>query len=207
MIGLWTLTTAIVLYVSLHFLMATYANDRYRKGKSLVSNSFVYALSITVYCTSWTYYGSVGRAATSGLDFITIYLGPSLTAFTWWFILRKIIRISKENNITSIADFLSSRYSKSQFLGAIITLIAVLGIIPYIALQLKAVSTTFGIICNHPGFDISPALRNSFAFKNPGFFFALFISVFGILFGARTVATQVRHEGLVAAIAFESIVK
>ncbi len=207
MISLSTLIILILLYVSLHFLIAAYAYKRFRSGRSIVSNSFVYSLSITVYCTSWTYYGSVGRAATSGLDFITIYLGPSLIAFTWWFILRKIIRISKDNNITSIADFLSSRYSKSQFLGAVITLIAVLGIIPYIALQLKAVSTTFAIICNHPSFDISPALRDSFAFRNPGLFFALFISVFGILFGARTLATQVRHEGLVAAIAFESIVK
>src|SRR5512138_262842 len=168
MIGLWTLTTAIVLYVSLHFLMATYANDRYRKGKSLVSNSFVYALSITVYCTSWTYYGSVGRAATSGIDFITIYLGPSLTAFTWWFLLRKIIRISKDNNITSIADFISSRYGKSQQLGALITLIAVLGIVPYIALQLKAVSTTLNIICHHPSFYIPPGFQSSFIIDNAG---------------------------------------
>src|SRR5512138_2187208 len=181
MIGLWTLTTAIVLYVSLHFLMATYANDRYRKGKSLVSNSFVYALSITVYCTSWTYYGSVGRAATSGLDFITIYLGPSLTAFAWWFILRKIVRIAKDNNITSIADFLSSRYGKSQFLGALITVIAVLGIVPYIALQLKAVSTTFSLICQHPSFQIPPHLRDSFIINNSGLLFSIFISVFSIL--------------------------
>jgi phosphoserine phosphatase RsbU/P len=207
MTSIATLIILIILYVSLHFLIAIYAYKRYKSGRSIVSNSLVYSLSITIYCTSWTYYGSVGRAATDGLDFITIYLGPSLTALTWWFILRKIIRISKDNNITSIADFLSSRYSKSQFLGALITIIAVLGIIPYIALQLKAVSTTFSIICNHPSFEIPPALRDSFAFKNPGLFFSLFISVFGILFGARTLATQDRHEGLVAAIAFESIVK
>lgn len=207
MIGIETLFIAVSLYIGLHFLVAYYAYDRYKKGKSIVSNSFVYALSITVYCTSWTYYGSVGRAATTGLDFIAIYLGPSLAAFTWWFILRKIVRISKDNNITSIADFISSRYGKSQFLGAIITVIAVMGIIPYIALQLKAVSSTFAIICQHPSFIISPALKDSFVFKNPGLLFALFISIFGILFGARTLATQERHEGLVAAIAFESIVK
>jgi len=207
MISLWTLTTAIVLYVSLHFLMATYANDRFLKGKSIVSNSFVYSLSITVYCTSWTYYGSVGRAATSGIDFITIYLGPSLTAFTWWFLLRKIVRISKENNITSIADFISSRYGKSQILGALITIIAVLGIVPYIALQMKAVTTTFSLICNHPSFRIPPGFQSSFIIDNAGLLFSIFISTFGILYGARTLATKDRHEGLVAAIAFESAVK
>lgn len=207
MIGFGTLITAVTLYVLLHFLVAIYGYDRYHRGKSIVSNSFVYALSISVYCTSWTYYGSVGRAATSGIDFITIYLGPSLTAFTWWFLLRKIIRISKDNNITSIADFISSRYGKSQPLGALITLIAVLGIVPYIALQLKAVSTTLNIICNHPSFQIPANLRDSFLINNADFFFATFISVFSILFGARTLATKERHEGLVAAIAFESIVK
>jgi len=207
MIGIDTLITAVVLYICLHFLVAVYAHLRYKKGKSIVSNSFVYALSITVYCTSWTYYGSVGRAATIGLDFLAIYLGPSLTAFTWWFVLRKIVRISKENNITSIADFISSRYGKSQLLGALITLIAVMGIIPYIALQLKAVSSTFAIICQHPSFVISPAVKESFLFQHPGLIFSLFISIFGILFGARTLTTRERHEGLIAAIAFESIIK
>lgn len=207
MITIQALLVAITLYICLHFLVASYAYTRYKKGKSIVSNPYVYSLSITVYCTSWTYYGSVGRAATSGLDFIAVYLGPSLTAFTWWFILRKIVRISKENNITSISDFISSRYGKSQFLGASITIIAVMGIIPYIALQLKAVSTSFAIICNHPSFQLPANLKDSFAINNPGLFFAAFISIFGIIFGARTLATQKRHEGLVAAIAFESVIK
>ncbi|NVN97858.1 MAG: SpoIIE family protein phosphatase [Geobacteraceae bacterium] len=207
MISFQSLLIAISLYICLHFLVAIYAYKRYQKGRSIVSNSFVYSLSITVYCTSWTYYGSVGRAATSGIDFIVIYLGPSLTAFTWWFILRKIVRITKENNITSISDFISSRYGKSQFLGAAITIIAVMGIIPYIALQLKAVSSTFILICNHPSFQLPEHLKNSFAINNSGLFFAIFISIFGIMFGARSLATQRRHEGLVAAIAFESVVK
>lgn len=207
MITIQTILITIILYIFLNFAVAGYAYFRYKKGRSIVSNSFVYALSITVYCTSWTYYGSVGRAATSGLDFIAIYLGPSLTAFSWWFILRKIIKVSKENNITSIADFISSRYGKSQFLGAVITVISVMGIIPYIALQLKAISTSFAIICSHSSFQISAELKSSFFMNNPGLIFAVFISIFSIIFGARTVATQKRHEGLVAAIAFESIIK
>lgn len=207
MVSFQSLLIAISLYIFLHFLVATYAYKRYQSGRSIVSNSLVYSLSITVYCTSWTYYGSVGRAATSGLDFVVIFLGPSLTAFTWWFILRKIVRITKENNITSISDFISSRYGKSQFLGAAITIIAVMGIIPYIALQLKAVSSSFVIICNHPAFQLPLNIKSSFAINNSGLFLATFISIFAIIFGARTLATQRRHEGLVAAVAFESVVK
>ncbi len=113
-----------------------------RTGRSLIDNPNVYSFSLAVYCTSWTFYGSVGRAATSGIDFLAIYLGPTLMAFTWWFLLRRMVRISKEQNIASIADFMSSRYGKSAVLGGIVTLFAVLGIMPYIALQLKAVCTT-----------------------------------------------------------------
>ena len=103
----------------------------------------VYALSLAVYCTAWTFYGSVGRAAASGIGFLPIYLGPTLMAALWWFVLRKIIRISKANRITSIADFVASRYGKSQLLGGLVTVIAVVGVVPYIALQLKAVSNSF----------------------------------------------------------------
>jgi sigma-B regulation protein RsbU (phosphoserine phosphatase) len=103
-----------LLYIALLFMVAYYADTKREEGRSIISNPNVYSLSIAVYATSWTFYGSVGKAATSGLDFLLIYLGPSLTVFSWWFLLRKIVRISKENNITSIADFISSRYGKSQ---------------------------------------------------------------------------------------------
>jgi sigma-B regulation protein RsbU (phosphoserine phosphatase) len=195
------------LYVALLFLVAYYAHLKHERGGSFVANPFIYSLSIAVYCTSWTFYGSVGKAATTGLDFLLIYLGPSLTAFSWWFLLRKMIRITKENNITSIADFISSRYGKSQWLGALITLIAILGIIPYIALQLKAVSTSFNIIIGHPK---SALVVEVFGFPvslHSGFFVALILSVFGVIFGARRLVSSERHEGLVAAIALESIVK
>ena len=141
---------ASLLYIGFLFLVAYYADRKREQGKSIISNPFIYSLSIAVYATSWTFYGSVGKAATTGLDFLLIYLGPSLAAFSWWFLLRKIIRISKENNITSIADFISSRYGKSQWLGALVTIISILGIMPYIALQLKAVSTTFDLLCGYP---------------------------------------------------------
>jgi len=198
--------TAIV-YIVLLFLVAYYADQRQKAGRSITANPAVYSLSIAVYATSWTYYGSVGKAATTGLDFLPIYLGPTLTAFTWWFLLKKIVRISKENNITSISDFISSRYGRSQWLGAIITMITLMGIMPYIALQLRAVSTSFTIITSYQGFDAG--LLKSFFIPSPypGFFSALLLGIFSVLFGARHLVSAERHEGLVAAIAVESIVK
>ncbi len=93
-----------------------------------------------MYCTTWTFYGSVGRAASSGIGFLPVYLGPTLMIALWWYVWRKVIRISKTYRITSIADFVASRYGKSQRLGGLVTVIAVLGVIPYISLQLKAIS-------------------------------------------------------------------
>src|ERR1035437_9084861 len=134
-----------LLYTTLIFLIAWYAHHRKETGRSIISNPVIYSLSLGVYCTSWTFYGSVGKAATTGIDFLLIYLGPSLTAFSWRFLLRRIVKISKEHNITSIADFLSQRYGKSPWLGALVTAIAFLGTMPYIALQLKAVSSSFSL--------------------------------------------------------------
>jgi sigma-B regulation protein RsbU (phosphoserine phosphatase) len=194
-------------YITLLFLVAYYARYRQKEGRSIIANSWVYSLSIAVYATSWTFYGSVGKAATTGIDFLLIYLGPTLTAFSWWYLLRKIIRISKENNITSIADFISSRYGNSQLLGSLVTIICILGIIPYIALQLKAVSTTFNIICGNPVAPTALLPGGISVTLNSGFFAALILSIFGVIFGARHLASSERHEGLVAAIAVESVVK
>lgn len=196
-----------LLYIALLFMVAYYADKKQEKGQSIISNPFIYSLSIAVYATSWTFYGSVGRAATTGPDFLLIYLGPSLSAFAWWFLLRKMVRISKENNITSIADFISSRYGKSQWLGAIITAIAMLGIMPYIALQLKAVSATFAIITGNRGIHLLLREGVAFASPHPGLVAALCLTVFSIVFGARHLVSSERHEGLVAAIAIESVVK
>ena len=205
MLGVNLVWGTALLYIALLFLVAYYADQRQKAGRSITANPAVYALSIAVYATSWTFYGSVGKAATTGIDFLPIYLGPTLTAFTWWFLLKKIVRISKENNITSIADFISTRYGSSQWLGAIITVITLMGIMPYIALQLRAVSTSFTIITGyhryHPQFmDLIPS-------PHPGLFTAILLAVFSVIFGARHLVSAERHEGLVAAIALESIVK
>jgi len=209
MIPVWLLSLASLCYFGILFAVAYHADRKHAAGQSLISNPHVYSLSLAVYATSWTFYGSVGRAATSGLDFLPIYLGPTLIAFSWWFLLRKIVRVSKEQNIVSIADFISSRYGKSAFLGAVVTVFAVLGIMPYIALQLKAVAYTFDHLSNPlagPGRALHQLPNFGFRFDT-ALVVAIILAVFGVLFGARTLDASERHEGLVAAIALESLVK
>ncbi|RMF46591.1 MAG: GAF domain-containing protein [Deltaproteobacteria bacterium] len=197
-------------YLGLLFLVAYYADRKHEQGKSLISNPTIYSLSLAVYCTSWTFYGSVGRAATIGLDFLTIYLGPTLIAFAWWFLLRRMVRISKEQNITTIADFVSSRYGKSAYMGGLVTIFSVVGIMPYIALQLKAVSQTFDLLTLPPpqrSEGLGHYLPQLPQTLDTAFIIALTLALFGVLFGARNLDASERHEGMVAAIALESIIK
>jgi Na+/proline symporter/serine phosphatase RsbU (regulator of sigma subunit) len=200
-----------LLYFSLLLAVAWYANRRHRNGRSLQQSPYVYALSLAVYCTSWTFYGSVGNAANYGLEFLPIYLGPTLISFASYFILRKVIRISKERNITSIADFLSSRYDRSTILGAMVTLFAIFGISPYIALQLKAIAETLNILSFPFTIDVFgnarlPALNISPQF-DIALVAALLLAFFCILFGARNLDSAEHHDGLIVVIAFESLVK
>jgi Na+/proline symporter/signal transduction histidine kinase len=195
------------LYLCLLFAIAYYGDKRADQGRSLIAHPSVYALSIAVYCTSWTFYGSVGRAASTGVDFLPIYLGPTLTFIVAWFVIRKIIRISKVNRTTSIADFVASRYGKSFQLGGLVTVIAVVGILPYISLQLKAISTSFSVLLHYPEI-VMPATPTSALFlQDTAFYVALIMAVFAILFGTRHIDASEQHEGMVAAIAFESVVK
>jgi Na+/proline symporter/signal transduction histidine kinase len=195
------------LYVGLLFAIARYGDKRADAGRSIIANPYIYTLSLAVYCTSWTFYGSVGRAATSGIGFLPIYLGPTLMAALWWYVLLKMVRISKAHRITSIADFIASRYGKSHVLGGLVTIIAVLGIVPYIALQLKAISASFSTILQYPNNLISAAPDALPFLQDNTFYVAMLLAVFTILFGTRHLDATERHEGLVAAIAFESIVK
>jgi Na+/proline symporter/signal transduction histidine kinase len=194
-------------YLALLFAIAYYGDKRADAGRSIVARPSVYALSLAVYATSWTYYGSVGRAVDSGVGFLPIYLGPTLMFALGWVVLRKIIRISKANRITTIADFVASRYGKSTLLGGLVTVIAVIGIVPYISLQLKAISNTFNILLEYPAI-VSPAeLDPGSLFTDTGLYVALVLAAFTILFGTRKLDATERHEGMVAAIAFESVVK
>ena len=187
-------------YLLLLFGIAHYADGRGRQGRSLINNAWVYALSIGVYCTAWTYYGSVGRAASSGLWFLPIYLGPTLGMLLAWTVLRKMIRIARRDRITSIADFIASRYGKSRALAALVTLIALVGILPYVALQLKAIASGLALLTGSPG-TAGPWWQDS------TLYIALLLAGFTIAFGARHLDSSERHEGMVAAIAFESLVK
>lgn len=192
-------------YLALLFVIAWWGEKRAKQGKSLVNNPYVYALSFTVFCTAWTYYGSVGRAATHGLTFLTTYIGPTLVAPLWWLISRKIIRICKVQRITTIADLISSRYGKNISLGGIVTVMSLLGIIPYIALQLKAIATSFDIITQVSAQSTPDSPL--FFFQDTAFYVTLVLAVFTIFFGTRTIEAIDRHEGMVTAIAFESIIK
>lgn len=193
-------------YIGILFAIAYVGDKRADAGRSMISNPYVYALSMVVYCTAWTFYGSVGRAADGGVDFLPIYVGPTLMAALWWFVLRKIIRISKQNRITSIADFIASRYGKSSALGGLVTLIAVIGVVPYITLQLKAVATSFNLLWNYGNLTIASEVATTTA-VDTAFYVAIVLATFAIFFGTRHLDVTEHHEGLVAAIAFESVIK
>lgn len=195
--------TAALLYLVLLFGIAYYAEYRLKKGKSIINSGYVYALSLTVYCTAWTYYGSVGRAAQNGLDFLAIYLGPTIGAILFLPVLHKIIRICKTQRINSIADFISTRYGKNFSIAVVVTILCVIGIIPYIALQLKAISGSIHILTNRVNAEMPLA---SFL-KDDTFYITVVLTIFIILFGTRSIDASEKHEGLVAAIAFESVVK
>jgi Na+/proline symporter/nitrogen-specific signal transduction histidine kinase len=191
-------------YLLLLFAVAYLGDRRAAQGRSLIANPWTYALSLAVYCTAWTYFGSVGRAATGGIWFLPIYLGPTLAMVLGWMVLRKMIRIAKAYRITSIADFIGSRYGKSPLLAGLVTLIAVVGIVPYIALQLKGVSAGYALLTGPLGANPEPLLHWS---QDSTFYVALALAGFSMVFGARHLDTTERHEGMVAAIAFESVVK
>ncbi|NVK19402.1 MAG: histidine kinase [Methylocystaceae bacterium] len=188
-------------YLGLLFAIAYWGDRRAEQGRSLLKNPTIYALSIAVYCTTWTFYGSVGRAATTGVGFLPIYLGPTLTFLLGWFVIGKIMRISRKYRITSIADFVSSRYGKSHVLGGLVTVIAVVGIMPYISLQLKAVWTSYNVLVDTP--QVAP----HGLWDDKALYVALLMAAFTIVFGTRHIDVTEQHEGMVTAIAFESVVK
>lgn len=192
-------------YVALLFAVAFFGDWRARQGRlGWLSSPVVYTLSISIYCTSWTYYGMVGSATRDGIEFAAVYIGPMLVFVGWWLLLRKLVRIGRVHRITSIADMVSSRYGKSTALAALVTVIAVVASTPYIALQLKAVVASFEVISGaHPdALDFGTKGDSTLAFG-----VAAGMALFAILFGTRNIDVDERHHGVVAAIAVEAIVK
>ncbi|MBO0612246.1 MAG: hypothetical protein RL122_417 [Pseudomonadota bacterium] len=203
------LTPMLVIGVTVAYLLALFSvayvgDKRAEAGRSIIASPWVYALSMAVYCTAWTYFGSVGRAASAGVWFLPIYLGPMLAMLLAWLVVRKMIRIAKTYRITSIADFVASRYGKSRLLAGLVTLITVVGIVPYIALQLKAIASGYAVLTLPLGETLAtPAAW----WADSALYMALALAGFTIVFGTRHLDSSERHEGMVAAIAFESVVK
>jgi Na+/proline symporter/nitrogen-specific signal transduction histidine kinase len=196
-----TLAGLALAYLLLLFAIAYAADRRAEAGRSVIGHAAVYALAMGVYCTAWTYFGSVGRAASSGLWFLPIYLGPTLAMVLASIVLRKMVRIARTQRITSIADFIASRHGKSRLLAALVSLIAIVGIVPYIALQLKAVAAGIAVL------SADENAHGSAWWRDSTLLLALLLAGFTMAFGTRHLDSSERHEGLVAAIAFESLVK
>ncbi len=206
MIDGWIIISAALAYLGFLFAVAHFGDRQARRNKHVAGRPTIYALSLAVYCTSWTFFGSVGLSAKSGLDFIPVYLGPILMIAAGWPLLMRIARLSKSQNITSIADFIAARYGKSQPLAAIVTVIAVAGTLPYIALQLKAVSDSVTTLLSSPGVDNGSVLQGT-PLGDIAFIIALTMATFAILFGTRHIDATEHQEGLMLAIATESVVK
>ncbi|MBV7378054.1 ATP-binding protein [Maritimibacter dapengensis] len=191
-------------YVVLLFLVAFWGDARARSGRGgWLRSPIVYTLSLSIYCTAWTFYGAVGYAARSGLEFVTIYLGPTLVMVGWWWVLRKLVRIGRAQRITSIADLISSRYGKSNLLGVIVTLLAVIGTTPYIALQLQSVVLSYDVFAGHSSVDGGESANP----EATAFWIAVGLAAFTVLFGTRNLDANERHHGVVTAIALEAVVK
>lgn len=188
-------------YVALLFAVAFTADRLAVTGRTTwLRSPLIYTLSLSIYCTAWTFYGAVGYAARSGLEFITIYLGPTLVMIGWWWGLRKLVRIGRSQRVTSIADLISSRYGKSTLLAILVTVLAVISVTPYIALQLQSITLSFSIF-----FAADPT--SGFSPGSSVFWVASGLAVFAILFGTRNLDANERHHGVVTAIALEAVVK
>lgn len=201
----WVVAVSALVYIGLLFAVASYGDRAARLGRPGRGRPVIYALSLAIYCTSWTFFGSVGMAAASGFQFLTIYIGPALLFAVGFPVIRRIIRLAKAERITSVADFIAARYGKNQTVAAVVTIIAVIGSIPYIALQLKAVSLSASTLLApvEPGGGLEP----SWLLNDIALLVAFGMAVFAVLFGTRHIDATEHQEGLMLAIAAESIVK
>lgn len=197
MMSSFALFTVVLFYLALLFLVAHLAEKK--KSKLWINNPYIYALSLAVYCTAWTYYGSIGVAATSGLNYLPIYIGPIIVIPAWIYINTRIVRISRVNKISSLADFISLRYGNSRSFSAIITIVCLLAIVPYIGLQIKAISETFHLVTETP-------MSKNILTDNATFVVVL-IALFSSYYGTRYVDASEKRLGIISAIALESFLK
>ena len=200
----WVVIAVALAYIGLLFLVASYGDRTRGLGRDGRARLLIYPLSLAIYCTSWTFFGSVGFASRTGFDFLTIYVGPVIMIGLCGPLLIRIVRLAKTQNITSIADFIAARYGKGQAVAATVALIAIVGTIPYIALQLKAVSASLETILAHvtASTEVTRPLLGDIAL-----FVALSMATFAVLFGTRHIDATEHQDGLMLAVATESIVK
>ncbi|SIT82625.1 sensor histidine kinase [Pontibaca methylaminivorans] len=188
-------------YVALLFLVAFLADRVAAQGRGRwLRTPLIYTLSLSIYCTAWTFYGAVGYAVRSGLEYVTIYLGPTIVMIGWWWGLRKLVRVARSQRVTSIADLLSSRYGKSNTLAVGVTILAVIGITPYIALQLQSITLSFATFAEADSASDWPEISS-------GIWVAIGLALFAILFGTRNLDANERHHGIITAVALEAVVK
>ena len=200
----WVVVVIALAYTGFLFLVASYGDRRHELFRGNRARLLIYPLSLAIYCTSWTFFGSVGVAARTGFDFLTIYIGPVLMVGLAYPLIIRIVRLTKAQNITSIADFIAARYGKSQAVAATVAVIAIVGMIPYIALQLKAVSASVGTILD----EISAgSVAAQPVIGDVALFVALLMAAFAVLFGTRHIDATEHQDGLMLAIATESIIK
>jgi Na+/proline symporter/signal transduction histidine kinase len=201
----WLIFGSALCYMLLLFVIAAYG-DRAgtRRFRQSTGRPIIYALSLSIYCTSWTYYGGVGLAASQGWEFIGIYIGPVLMFTLGMPLITRIVTLAKAERITSIADFMAARYGKNPAVAAIVALIALIGSVPYIALQLKAVSSSVATMINIEAFE---RLTATFLFADISLFVTIFLAAFAMVFGTRHTDATEHQDGLILAVAMESLVK
>jgi Na+/proline symporter len=201
----WVVIAIALGYIGLLFVVASYGDRLRELGRGGTLRVLIYPLCLAIYCTSWTFFGSVGLASRQGFDFLTIYVGPILMIGLCYPLILRIVRLAKGQNITSIADFIAARYGKRQAVAATVALIAIIGTIPYIALQLKAVSASVGTIFAHVTGG-GETLGTS-VIGDVSLLVAIAMAVFAVLFGTRHIDATEHQDGLMLAIATESLVK
>ena len=193
----YLLFALVILYLGILFFIAYFAEKK--RSSFWVNNPYVYSLSLAVYCSAWTYYGSIGVAANQGLEYMAIYVGPIIIIPSWIYLNSKIIRISRVNKISSIADFIGLRYGNSRSLSAIIALVCILAIIPYIALQIKSISETFHLITETEN-------STSILFDSSTYV-VIIIALFSSYYGTKYVDASEKRLGIISAVAAESFFK
>lgn len=196
----WVLLLVSIGYAALLFAVAWWGDRRPLYPDRPWLRPVVYSLALAVYCSSWTFYGAVGSAVRNGIGYLPIYLGPLLLLLFGWRIIERLALIAHHQNTVSIADFISSRYGRSRRLAALVTLIALIGVVPYLALQYKAVALSLGVLTGQSAAD-------SGFFTDPALYVALLMALFAALFGTRQVDATEHHHGMMLAIALESVVK